>query len=587
MGYRVREYAPVGDLLPGMAYLVRRLLENTSNESWLRGKFADGKTYAELMKDPALNLKTVIPTNGNKLFYNEPLLDFAVQSNREQLKIALKNFRQKMPYEVKPIIENKMITCSEKFVRVNPSLKNEVVANIDMATKELAEKAMSSAKKALNNWKKTTSHERAAILEKAADIMLRDRFKLMATQIMEVGKPWAEADGDITEAIDFLRYYATHQRELSAPFKVGHASGETSHYIYKPRGVCVVIAPWNFPLAILAGQVAAALVTGNTVVMKPAEQSSLVAFGLFEIFKEAGLAENILQFLPGHGEIVGDYLVKHNDTATIAFTGSKAVGLLIQKNAALIQPNQINVKKCIIEMGGKNPMIIDNDADLDEAVDAVLYSAVGFSGQKCSAASRIIILKDVFDKFAKRLVEAAQSITISTAENPSGYYGPVVDEEAYNRLLNEISINEKKHQLLFKSDVPQDGYFVPVSIFSNIKTTDEIAQKEFFGPIIALIKAENINEALAIANDSEYALTAGIFTRSPVNIEKAKIELEAGNIYINRGITGAMVDRHPFGGFKMSGIGSKTGGPDYLKQFTEPIVITENTIRRGFSPDIL
>ncbi len=587
MGYRVREYAPVGDLIPGMAYLVRRLLENTSNESWLRGKFADGKTTAELMKDPLVGMKQTSAQIVSKenLFFNQPLLDFAVSSVREKTLTALKNFKSQMPYQVNPIINNQVQTCENIFNRVNPSNIQEVVAQVHMADLSLAEKAMVAAKTAFKSWKKVSSNDRAAILEKAADIMVRDRYKLMAVQILEVGKPWAEADGDITEAIDFLRYYARHQRELAKSLIVGHAPGEVSQYIYKPRGVAVVIAPWNFPLAILTGQVAASLVTGNTVVMKPAEQSSLVALGLYQIFKEAGLPPDALQFLPGLGEVVGDYLVKHKDTTTIAFTGSKQVGLLIQKNAAVIQPGQVHVKRCIIEMGGKNAVIIDSDADLDEAVEAVLYSAVGFSGQKCSAASRIIILKDVYDKFSQRLVEAAKSIQISTAENPMGYFGPVVDEEAYLRLNNEIEKNQTKSKLLFQGAVPSGGYFVPVAIFSDVKYTDDLAQNEFFGPIISLIKADDLDAALLYANSTEYALTAGAFSRSPANIERIKQELEAGNIYINRGITGAMVDRHPFGGYKMSGIGSKTGGPDYLKQFTEPIVVTENTMRRGFAPE--
>ena len=593
MGYRVREYAPVGDLLPGMAYLVRRLLENTSNESWLRGKFSDGKSTAELMRDPAIDLKITSGkaleknTTPAHLFFNEPILDFAVLAVREKIILALKNFKAKIPYKVNPIINGKIITTNQDiFKRVNPSCFTEIISEVSMASIELAEQSMTTSLTGLRNWKKINSGERANILDRAANIMVRDRFHLMAVQISEVGKPWAEADGDITEAIDFLRYYARHQRELSKPLITGHAPGEISHYIYKPRGVAVVISPWNFPLAILAGQVAAALVTGNTVIMKPAEQSSLVALGLYEIFKEAGVPSDALQFLPGYGEITGDYLVKHKDTATIAFTGSKTVGLLIQKNAAHVQPNQINVKKCIIEMGGKNAIIIDSDADLDEAVDAVLYSAVSFSGQKCSAASRIIILKDVFEKFSERLIEAARSVQISAAENPKGYYGPVVDEDAYLRLMNEIQINETKHTLLFKADVPSGGYFVPLSIFSDVKFNDEIALKEFFGPLIVLIRADNLDQALDFANSTEYALTGGAFSRSPINIERIKNELEAGNIYINRGITGAMVDRHPFGGYKMSGIGSKTGGPDYLKQFTEPIVVTENTMRRGFAPEI-
>lgn len=588
MGYRVREYAPVGELIPGMAYLVRRLLENTSNESWLRGKFAEGKTTAELLKDPSVGLTPTSPNYEKKpqLFHNEPLLDFAVAEVREKTQQALTKLKSTLPVKVAPVVAGQTQTASlEIFKRVNPSNTSQVVADVHMADVNLAEKAIQAAHKAYGSWKKVSPQERAALLDRLADLMQKNKYDLMATQILEVGKPWAEADGDVAEAIDFLRYYARHMRELSLPLRVGHAPGETSHYIYKPRGVVTVIAPWNFPLAILTGQVAAAIVTGNTVVMKPAEQSSLVAQGLFDLLKQAGMPTSVVEFLPGYGEVVGDYLVKHALTTTIAFTGSKAVGLLIAKNAAIVQPGQQHVKRCIIEMGGKNAVIVDNDADLDEAVDSVLYSAFGFAGQKCSAASRLIVLEEVYERFTARLVEAASSLQTLSSENPGAYLGPVVDEEAYRRLLGAIDQASSRYKILHKGHVPSGGYFVPITIIGDVKGQDDVAQNEFFGPVLAVIKARDLDEALAIANSTEYALTGGLFSRSPANIERVKHELEVGNMYINRGITGAMVDRHPFGGFKMSGIGSKTGGPDYLRQFMEPIVVTENTMRRGFAPE--
>ncbi len=587
MGYRVREYAPVGELIPGMAYLVRRLLENTSNESWLRGKFAEDKTPAELLKDPAVGLTPTLAAypKDEALFHNEALLDFAVSKVRENTIAALKKLKSEIPKTVLPVVAGEAHRSQKIYQRNNPSETSQLVAEVHMADTTLAETAIQAAHKAFQTWKKVNPLERAALLEKAADLMVKNKYNLMATQILEVGKPWAEADGDVGEAIDFLRYYARHMRELARPLRVGHAPGEISQYIYKPRGVVTVIAPWNFPLAILAGQVAAALVTGNTVVMKPAEQSSLVAQGLFEILKQAGFPQSTVEFLPGFGEEVGDYLVKHHLTTTIAFTGSKAVGLLISKNASEVKPGQQHVKRCIIEMGGKNAIIIDNDADLDEAVDSVLYSAFGFAGQKCSAASRLIILEGVYEKFSERLVEAARSLQIASSENPSAYLGPVIDEEAYKRLLNSIATAETKYKVLHKGAAPASGYYVPITILGDVKGTDDVAQNEFFGPILTLIKARNLEHAIEIANSTEYALTGGFFSRSPANIEKVKHELEVGNMYINRGITGAMVDRHPFGGFKMSGIGSKTGGPDYLRQFMEPIVVTENTMRRGFAPE--
>ncbi|WP_295900312.1 L-glutamate gamma-semialdehyde dehydrogenase [uncultured Bdellovibrio sp.] len=586
MGYRMREYAPVGELIPGMAYLVRRLLENSSNESWLRGKFADNKTTAELLKDPAQGLtptSPVIPKKPGK-FYNEPLLDFAVKADREKMLKALAEARAALPVNVPLMINNKEIRSEKIFDRVNPSESSQVVGKISMANVEQAEQAMQAAQAAFKTWKNVSAEERAALVDKLADIMVRDRFKLIATQVLEVGKPWAEADGDICEAIDFCRYYARDMRNLQKPLRVGGLPGELSHYIYKPRGVVAVIAPWNFPLAILAGMVTAAAVTGNTVVMKPAEQSSVVAWGLMKMVQEAGFPAGVINFLPGFGEEVGEYIVNHKYTTTIAFTGSKAVGLHILNRASVVQPGQQHVKRCIIEMGGKNAVIIDNDADLDEAVDGVLYSAFGFSGQKCSAASRVIVLDEVYDRFTDRLVEAARSIEVMSAENPKAYMGPVVDKEAHERILNTIAETEKTNKLLFKGQAPTNGFFVPPTIFGDVPGDSKLAQQEIFGPVVAVIRAKNLDHALEIANSTEYALTGGVFSRSPANIARVKEEFEVGNLYVNRGITGAMVDRHPFGGFKMSGIGSKTGGPDYIKQYMEPAAVTENTLRRGFAP---
>lgn len=586
MGYRLREYAPVGELIPGMAYLVRRLLENSSNESWLRGKFADNKSTAELLKDPAQGLVPTSPVISQKpgKFYNEPLLDFAVKADREKMHQALNGMKSSLPVSVPVVINNKELRSEKNFDRVNPSESLQVVGKISMASLEQAEQAQLAAHAAFKSWKTVPAEQRAALVDKLADLMVRDRFKLIATQVLEVGKPWAEADGDVCEAIDFCRYYARHMRQLQKPLPVGGLPGEISQYIYKARGVTAVIAPWNFPLAILTGMVAAAVVTGNTVVMKPAEQSSVIAWGLMKLIQEAGFPAGVVNFLPGYGEEVGEYIVNHKLTTTIAFTGSKSVGLHILHRASQVHPGQSHVKRCIIEMGGKNAVIIDNDADLDEAVDGVLYSAFGFSGQKCSAASRVIVLEDVYDRFTDRLVEAAKSIEILPAENPKSSMGPVVDQEAHERILKTITDAEKTHKLLYKSTTPPHGFFAPAAIFGDVPGDAPLAQQEIFGPVVAVIRAKNLDQALQIANSTEYALTGGVFSRSPAHIARVKEEFEVGNLYINRGITGAMVDRHPFGGFKMSGVGSKTGGPDYLKQYMEPVCVTENTLRRGFAP---
>lgn len=585
MGYRVREYAPVGELIPGMAYLVRRLLENTSNESWLRGKFAEEQSTEKLLRDPKEGLVRTSPelpvTN---LFENEALLDFAVEGNRVAVDQAVKTLRRQLPVQVPVVINGQDIRTQDAITRENPAHPAEVVGHIQMSGPREAEMAVEAAKAAFPAWRRTPAAERATLVDRLAELMLRDRMKLIAAQVLEVGKPWAEADADVCEAIDFCRYYARDMRRLAAGERVGHALGEISIYHYEPRGVSLVIAPWNFPLAILTGMVAGALVTGNTVVMKPAEQSSVVAYDLMRLLREAGFPPGVAHFLPGIGEVVGEALVNHKDIATIAFTGSKAVGLHILQRAAVVQPGQRHVKRCIIEMGGKNAIIVDSDADLDEAVDAILYSAFGFAGQKCSAASRVIVLEENYDKFESRLIEAARSLRVGPSEDPRSYFGPVVDSVAQIRILQTIEKAKTQHKLLFEGEVQPVGYFVPPTIFGDVDPKSEIAQNEIFGPVVALIRAKDLDHALEIANGTEYGLTGGVYSRSPAHIEKVRREFQVGNLYINRGITGALVDRHPFGGFKMSGLGSKTGGPDYLKGFMEPRVVTENTVRRGFAP---
>ena len=585
MGYRVREYAPIGELMPGMAYLVRRLLENTSNESWLRNKFAEGQSTDQLLKDPTQGL---IPSSADiikkGLFQNEALLDFAILKNRTQLQEQINLIKQRTLLNFPIWVNGKEILTAEKIESRSPSNPNLVLANICLAGEAEALAAVESAHDAFSSWKITPAMDRSKLLLRLAELMKRDRFKLIAEQVLEVGKPWAEADGDVAEAIDFCIYYARSILEVCAPQKVGHAPGEMSLYHYQSRGVALVIAPWNFPLAILTGQVAAALVTGNTVVIKPAEQSSLVAHALCRLLREAGFPPQSFQFIPGIGEHIGPILVRHPQITTIAFTGSKTVGLEILRSAANVTSGQVHLKRCIIEMGGKNAIVVDSDADLDEAVKGVVNSAFGFAGQKCSACSRVFVVGDIYEKFKDRLIDATQSLKILSAEDPLASLGPVIDLEAQQRILKFIESGKNEGKILFQANTPTEGYFVGPTIIENLSAKSTVAQGEIFGPVLSLFKAESLQQAIAMANDVEYALTGGLFSRSPVNIEYAKNNFEVGNLYINRGITGALVDRHPFGGFKMSGIGSKTGGPDYLKQFMEPRTVTENTLRRGFAP---
>lgn len=590
-GYRLREYATVGEMIPGMAYLVRRLLENTSNESFLRSKFDKQLSTETLLKDPKLDLAETSSDPGLTGFVNAPLIDFANTEQRQGFVQTLAQVKSQLPLTNIPFaIDGQEYTSGEKLERFSPNNTQLKVCDFYYPNAEQVDQAIKSAKNSFKTWSQVSYQKRSEAISKLADLIERHRNEIAALQVFEVGKAWEQADGDMTEAIDFCRYYAQDILRIGAGEKVGSIPGETSTYHYIPKGVVGVIAPWNFPFAILTGMVAAALVTGNTVLIKPAEQSTATAHWLFKLLAQIPeIPKSAYHFLPGPGEKIGAQIVKDPDVNMIAFTGSKAVGLSIVEQAGKVVPGQNKVKTCVIEMGGKNSMIIDSDADLDEAVSSVIYSAFGFQGQKCSACSRVIVLPQNYDMFVERLIEATASLEIRSAEDPKCYVGPVVDEESYKRLLGVIErAKSVDATLAYKADsAPTNGYYVPPTIFTNVDPQSFLAQEEFFGPILSVIKAKDLDHAIEIANGTEYALTSGIYSRSPSSIEKAKSLLEAGNIYINRSITGAMVDRHPFGGFKMSGLGAKTGGPDYLKGFTYPKVITENTLRRGFSPDLV
>jgi RHH-type proline utilization regulon transcriptional repressor/proline dehydrogenase/delta 1-pyrroline-5-carboxylate dehydrogenase len=585
-GYRVREYATVGEMIPGMAYLVRRLLENTSNEGWLKNKFADGTSNEQLLVDPAKDLQATSAEFKKKqgLFYNHEPLDFAKAEARDKMQLAISKVKSQGVIDVPVVVNGKSKSNTEQASRVNPSVASQAVANVSYANYEQTEQAIAIARSAFEKWSRQSVEHRASILEKAADLIADRRYELAATEIIEVGKTWVEADGDIIEAIDFCRFYAKEMRRLAKPFRTGHAPGELSLYQYSPVGVAAVIAPWNFPLAILAGMTTSCLVTGNTVLMKPAEQSSLIAYRLYQILREAGVPADVLHFLPGRGEVVGEVLTSHIDVDIVSFTGSQEVGLRILQKASNFQPGQARIKKTVLELGGKNAVIIDSDADLDEAVDGVIYSAFGFQGQKCSACSRAIVLEGIYDRFVDRLVEAAKSLHVGEATEPETYVGPVIDEESAIRIRGFIDRAEQHNTLAFRADSPTSGSFVGPTIFKDVDPQSELAQEEIFGPVLAVIKVKDLNEALQVANGTRYALTGGLFSRSPANIEQVKSEFQVGNLYINRGNTGAIVERHPFGGFKMSGVGQKTGGPEYLQQFLETKVVTENTMRRGFAP---
>lgn len=587
MGHRVRIYTPFGQLMPGMAYLVRRLLENTSNDSFLRHSYDENVNIEELLMKPSL----VKPATSRKHvalpeFVNEPVADFSRQEVRDAMADAIEAVQDDLGAEHPIVIGGKAIHARAMIISKNPSHKQKVVGRIASATADDAVLAIETARRAFASWSKTEIQYRAEYLELMAKEMRDRRYELAAWQVVECGKPWAEADADVCEAIDFCVYYAQQMRQLDSPMHVD-LPGEENRYFYRPRGVVVVIAPWNFPLAILTGMTAAALVTGNTVIIKPAEQSSVIASKFLEIIQASGIPDDVVAFLPGIGEDVGPELVGSPDVDLIAFTGSRQVGLMINEQAAAPHMSQQGVKHVMAEMGGKNAIIIDNDADLDEAVLGVVHSAFGYAGQKCSACSRVIVLSDAYDEFVSRLVEAAKSLKVGPAEAPSTDIGPVIDEEAYTRIRKFIELGQTEGILVLSdadAKLPSDGYFIGPHIFVDVPPDAKIAQQEIFGPVLVVFKAKDLTDALAIANGTDYALTGGCYSRSPANLKRVRQEFAVGNLYLNRSITGALVGRQPFGGFKLSGIGSKAGGPDYLKHFLIPINITENTLRRGFAP---
>jgi RHH-type proline utilization regulon transcriptional repressor/proline dehydrogenase/delta 1-pyrroline-5-carboxylate dehydrogenase len=607
LGYRVRVYTPYGELLPGMAYLVRRLLENTSNDSFLRQGFSEGASEDVLLRNPIeiseerhkVSEMTLTSNHEPRVakatgrpslgFQNEPLADFAREENRRAMADALDAIKPQLGRTYPVIIDNQPVQTSDFIESVNPSHKSQVVGRVGKATPELAERAVAACLRAFDGWRDTPVEERAAFLRRVAQRFRARRFELAAWIVHETGKQWRESDADVAEAIDFCEYYALEAEKLQGAAHHSDVPGEENAYFYEPRGVAVVIAPWNFPLAILTGMTTAALVTGNTVVMKPAEQSSVIGAKFMECLTEAGLPPGVVNFLPGVGEEIGPTLVNHPDVALIAFTGSLKVGLWINEQASKTPGGQNHVKKVIAEMGGKNAVIVDSDADLDEAVKGVVDSAFGYQGQKCSAGSRAVVLAPIYDQFLNRLVEATKSLAVKPAEDPGCAVGPVIDAEARDRILKAIETGKGEARLAYQTDVGElanEGYYVGPTVFAEVPESATIAQEEIFGPVLSVIKAKDLDDALRIANGVKYALTGGVYSRSPDNLAKVKRRFRVGNLYVNRKCTGALVDRQPFGGFKLSGIGSKAGGPDYLLQFVLPRTVTENTMRRGFAPEV-
>ena len=580
-GRRLRLYTPVGELLPGMAYLVRRLLENTSNESFLRKEFVESQSLSTLLAPPAptpVDRPAAVPQG----FRNEPLRDFSVPEARSAIQHAIDDVKAQLGKTWRSAAGG--LTLSGPLMPSNnPSRPEEIVGIVATAAAADVEAAVRCADQAWAAWRAMPAERRVEIIRAAAALMRSRRDRLAAWELLECGKPRREADADVAEAIDFLEFYGAEWLRLSEPKRLGQEPGELNHRLLEPRGITAVIAPWNFPLAIPTGMVSAALVTGNPVLFKPSERSPIMGQLLAELLVEAGVPEAVLLCLHGGPEI-GRALAQHPAITTIAFTGSKKVGLGLLQDTVAVVPGQRMVKRVIAEMGGKNAIIIDETADLDEAVAGVIASSTGYSGQKCSACSRAIVHAAVYDLFLKRLQEAVASLRVGNPEHPGTQVGPVIDERAQASILDYIKIGNQEGRVMVEGRVTQPGWYVGPTVFADVAPTARIAQEEIFGPVLAVLKAGSFEEALSLANSTEYALTGGVYSRSPAHLEMARERFDVGNLYLNRPITGALVNRQPFGGHRFSGVGAKAGGEDYLMQFVVIRVVSEQTLRRGFAP---
>ncbi|HKW74630.1 MAG TPA: L-glutamate gamma-semialdehyde dehydrogenase [Terriglobales bacterium] len=510
-------------------------------------------------------------------FKNEPLTDFTNPENARRMREALTKVRAELGREYDMVIGDRLIKTSEKITSVNPARPSQVVGVFQSAGREHVEPAIQAAAAAFESWKQTTAEERASLIHAVAGILRERKFEFCAWMVYEVGKNWAEADADIAETIDFAEFYSREALRLHRAETPVQLSGEHDTLKYIPLGVAAVIPPWNFPCAIMAGMTMAAVVTGNTVVLKPSHDSPAIAAKFFEALQEAGMPDGVVNFCPGSGSSFGAGLVEHPQLRFIAFTGSKEVGLDINQRAATPRSGQKWIKRTILEMGGKDSIIVDADANLDAAVEGVAQSAFGFQGQKCSACSRAIVDEKIYDVFLERLKDRVNRIAVGDpVENKP--MGPVVSDKAYKSILSYIEVGKKEGRVLTGGAAAKEageGYYIQPTVIADIPPSSRIAQEEIFGPVLAVIKSRNYDHALEIANNTEFGLTGAVYSTSREKLERARHEFHVGNLYFNRKCTGAIVGAHPFGGFNMSGTDSKAGGPDYLLLFTQAKSVAE------------
>lgn len=503
-------------------------------------------------------------------FHNEPYTDFTEASNAERMRQALAQVRGELGREYQILIAGERRSGDGKLISTNPATASEVVGIHGKALERDANDAVEAAWSYFPHWAARSAEERAELLFRLADLFRQRKYEFDAWLVLEAGKSWAEAEADVSEAIDFCDYYAIQALKLASPQPLVQLPGERDEMVYLPLGVGVVVPPWNFPLAIMVGMTVAALVTGNTVVLKPSSETPTIGAKFADALLQAGFPAECFSFLTGSGAAIGDTLVAHPKTRFVSFTGSREVGLHITELAAKTQPGQIWIKRLVAEMGGKDAIIVDADCDLEAAVLGVMYSAFGYSGQKCSACSRAIVHQAVYDDFIARLKAKTETLSVGPPEDPGNYMGPVISQRAERTILDYISVGRQEGRLITGGNkLDRDGNFIVPTIIADVDRSARIFQEEIFGPVLAVTKAQGFDHALELANDSQYGLTGAVFTSDPAKIERAKRDFFVGNLYINRKCTGAMVGAHPFGGFNMSGTDSKAGGPDYLLQFVQ------------------
>ncbi len=513
-------------------------------------------------------------TRAQTPFKNQPFIDFSKEENRKAQIEALEQVKSELGRTYPLIIGGKKITNKDTFASVNPSHPDQVIGYFSRATIEQANEAVQAAADAFESWKRVSAEERARYLFAAADLMRQRRFHFNAWMIYEVGKSWAEADGDTAEAIDFMEYYAHEMIRLAEGQPLTQIEGEDNELVYVPLGVGAVIPPWNFPCAIMVGMTSAAFVTGNTAVLKPASTSPAIAAQFMNVLEEVGLPAGVVNFLTGSGSTIGDALIENLQVRFIAFTGSRDVGLRINELAAKPHRGQRWLKRTILEMGGKDAVVVDETADLEAAASGIVASAFGFQGQKCSAGSRAIIVDKVYDQVLQKVVEKTKQLTIGEVTEPETLIGPVVDENAMKKITEYIEIGKGEGRLVVGGGHHSPGYFIEPTVIADVDPHARIAQEEIFGPVLAVIKAKDFDDAMQIANGTEYGLTGSLYSQDTQRIERAKEEYHVGNLYFNRKCTGALVGVHPFGGFNMSGTDSKAGGRDYLLLFTQAKAIS-------------